>query len=158
MKGQCGVQKKESFVSVIRISNRELHFLRCLSHGDAPKAEVCCHTLYLRLLEMGSWVCWCETCHVPAAQMGGGCWCNKPVVALVTQLTPGLCLLHSLGGVMQTAKKGWVRGELAFNLCPEVHGIEGGFGICSVMLLGERHHGRIKQCKNRRGPKKSTLK
>lgn len=66
---------------------------------------------------------------------GGGGWCNKPVVALVTQLTPGLCLLHSLGGVMQPAKKGWAGGELAFNLCPEVHGIEGGFGICSVMLF-----------------------
>lgn len=61
----------------------------------------------------------CDTCYVPASQMGGG-WCNKPVVALVTQMIPGLCLLHSLGGVMQAAKTGWVPGEFAFNLCPEV--------------------------------------
>lgn len=58
MKSQCDVKKSESFVSVIRASNRELYFLRCLSHWDVPQelrmAEVCCHTLCRRPLEMGS--------------------------------------------------------------------------------------------------------
>lgn len=36
VKGHRSVKKRESFVSVIRTINRELHFLRCLSHGDAP--------------------------------------------------------------------------------------------------------------------------
>lgn len=43
------MEKSESFVSVIRVSNRELHLLMCPSQGDMPQelmmAEVSCHIL-----------------------------------------------------------------------------------------------------------------
>lgn len=48
-KSKCDMEKSESFVPVITVSNRELHLLICPSQGDMPQelmmAEVSCHFL-----------------------------------------------------------------------------------------------------------------
>lgn len=58
-----------------------------------------------------------DTFHAPASKNGEK-KSNKTVVNLVAELIPDLFLLHSSGGLMQPAKKGWVPGGFAFNLCP----------------------------------------
>lgn len=60
----------------------------------------------------------CETFHAPASRNGGEKNCNKTLVTLVAEIIPDTFLLHSSGGLIQPAKKGWVPGGFAFNLCP----------------------------------------